>query len=485
MGAYPALDIKTPQQPDLLERYGQLMQLKNAQNEQALAPLRQQQLQQSVQSGGLQIQQQQQALKDEKARTAALGEWDGKNYNDLYPLILKNGGSASAVFALKKQALDQQHVAAETFKNQADAGKAQVETLKQKNDILNGALSPLTDPKQIPDEQLPQALDQTLQDLSSKGLMDPQGLQAAEKLKQTGDPNAIRQGIGQFIKTHMALTQVLDEAHKTAMEANQQAERKQAQDALANAERHQAIEEKQGQQRIGLEGARLNFEKKKLEAVQGDPEAAGQLLANGDATLSELKARGSTPDFIAKALFAAKRISGGQFNAQKAEADFAVAKSPANVAFFGSAKSLTDKGGTLDQLAEAAKAIPENKIPVFNSVADAAKAATGDGPIAKYASLLLGVSDDYAKVMGGGAGSDASRAQALHLVPANASPEARAAAIEGIRGAVSSQLSSRIGSNPVLKRMYGGETSGPAVGATKVFPNGNKGVWDGHGWVAQ
>lgn len=27
--------------------------------------------------------------------------------------------------------------------------------------------------------------------------------------------------------------------------------------------------------------------------------------------------------------------------------------------------------------------------------------------------------------------------------------------------------------------------SGPQVGAIKVFPNGKKGVWDGHGWVAQ
>ncbi len=199
---------------------------------------------------------------------------------------------------------------------------------------------------------------------------------------------------------------------------------------------------------------------------QGDPVAAAQLLVNGDATLSELKSRGATPDFIARTLFNARQLSGGKYNSQAADAQYAVAKSPANVGFFGSAKSLTEQGGTLDQLTNAAKDIPGNQIPVFNTIADVAKAAAGSGPIAKYASILLGVSDDYSKVMGGGQGSDSSRTQALHLVPANASPEARAAAIEGIRGAVGSQIHSRIGSNPVLQRMYGDEiqAAAPASG---------------------
>jgi hypothetical protein len=224
---------------------------------------------------------------------------------------------------------------------------------------------------------------------------------------------------------------------------------------------------------------------------QGDPNAAAQLLVNGDATLSELKSRGATPEFIANTLNAAHQLSGGQYNAQSADAQYSVAKSPANVAFFGSAKSLTDKGGTLDQLAQAAKTIPSNQIPAFNSIADWEKAATGSGPLAKYASLALGVADDYSKVMGGGQGSDTSRLQALNLVGAKMSPEQRAGSIEGIRGAVGSQLGSRIGQNPVLQRMYGDQgktqqgTGAPAVGDKKTFPNGKVGVWDGKGYVAQ
>ncbi len=208
---------------------------------------------------------------------------------------------------------------------------------------------------------------------------------------------------------------------------------------------------------------------------QGDPNSAAQLLVNGDATLSELKARGATPEFIANTLNAAHQLSGGQYNAQSSDAQFQVAKSPANVAFFGSAKSLTDKGGTLDQLAAAGRQIPQSQLPALNSLADWEKAATGNGPLAKYASTALGVADDYSKVMGGGQGSDTSRLQALNLIKANGSPAARSGAIDGIRGAVGSQLNSRIGSNPVLKRMYGdGAPSAPSGGLIRaVDPQGN------------
>ena len=110
--------------------------------------------------------------------------------------------------------------------------------------------------------------------------------------------------------------------------------------------------------------------------------------------------------------------------------------------------------------------ISQNDFPVFNSVADAVKAASGSGPVAKYAALALGVADDYSKVMGGGQGSDTSRTQAMNLIAAKQSPEQRDASIEGIRGAVGSQTNSRIGNNPVLQKMYGNVVSQPNTGGT-------------------
>lgn len=506
----PALDIKTPQQPDLLEKYGQLMQLKNAQQQSALqqqeAPLRLQQLQQGVQQGAGQLQIQQQAIKDQQAQTTAMQQWDGKQIDELYPLILKNGGSAEAVMGLKQKVLAQQQAAATAFKNTADGGKAIVETQKQKGDLIAGALSPLIDPAKVPDAQLPQALQATTQDLVQKGLLDPQHAQAAQQLVQQsgGDPNKIRQGLDQFSKTYLAQSEIAQQAHQQAMTEQAHAEAQKihastdptsplyspSQAAVAmgtapGAAQIQAGEVRQAGKKAGAEAAarqpyELALAAQKQALSQGDPKAAAHLMVTGDATLSELKSRGATPDFIAKALFYAHQESNGAYNAQAADAQFDVAKSVENSKFFGSAKSLTDKGGTLDQLEQAAKDIPNGQIPVFNSLADAVKAATGSGPIAKYAAIMVGASDDYSKVMGGGTGSDSSRAQALNLIPAKASPEARAGAIAGVRGSVTSQALGRIGDNPVLKRMYGSQFSsgtpsqaapaGPPPGATHTAP---------------
>jgi hypothetical protein len=65
------------------------------------------------------------------------------------------------------------------------------------------------------------------------------------------------------------------------------------------------------------------------------------------------------------------------------------------------------------------------------------------------------VADDYAKVMGGGIGSDTSRLQVLKSIAANQGPQQREQSLEGIREAVLSQTNSRIGKNPVMQRMYG------------------------------
>lgn len=215
------------------------------------------------------------------------------------------------------------------------------------------------------------------------------------------------------------------------------------------------------------EGAELAIASSKKAAEQriadGDPNAAAKLLVSGDVAPSQLiSAR--KPEFAQQAFTAAQKLD-PNWNAQKAEGDFKIASSPALAQFFGSAKSLTDPGGTLDQLKAAAKDIPQNQIPVFNTVADAIKASTGSGPIAKYAALSLGVADDYSKVMGGGQGSDTSRTQALGLIAAKQSPEQREASIEGIRGAVGSQINSRVGNNQQLQRRYG--VVAPAAGGAK------------------
>lgn len=196
------------------------------------------------------------------------------------------------------------------------------------------------------------------------------------------------------------------------------------------------------------------------QAMQGDPSAAGQLLASGSLTLKDLKTRGTTPKFIEQATAAAQKINPGYNPADEMIAEH-IAESPAASQFFGSANSLIEKGGTLDKLVELGKKIPQHDFPTLNTVDDWIKLKSGDGPLAGYAAMALGVADDYGKVMGGGNASDSARDAALHLFAKAASPEQRQQAIDATRAAVLSQRNARIGTNQFLKRQYGsGELGG-------------------------
>ena len=179
----PALDIRTPAQPDVLGNLARIQQIKQAQ---AMAPLQQQEAQQAVQSGALDIQKKQIAVKDEQAMQAAMQEW-GKpkgaqssppqpaqvstalpgqssygmnapqqqasaapspsafNLDELVPLAIKNGASFNAVKGLQTSILDMKAKAATIAMDDARAGSSNAETLKTKNsmiiDALTGALS--------------------------------------------------------------------------------------------------------------------------------------------------------------------------------------------------------------------------------------------------------------------------------------------------------------------------------------------------------
>jgi hypothetical protein len=465
------------------------------------APLQHQLLQQQADAGSLENQKAQVAFKDQQALSAAMNEWSEPkaatpaptpaagmtggppvpqvaapvalpNYDDLLTLAKKHGASFGAVQGLQKSVLDMKEKAATIAKDDAVTGSDNANALKTKNAMLIDAMSGVIN---LPDDQLAPGLLSAAQELSGKGLLDPQHVQLAQQLAQSGDPAAIRKQLTMQISGMGGFSKLLDEAQKKADLQKKQGESdpnspfyapSQASVALGTAPGAAAIkagETAQAAKKASAEAAarqpyEMSLAKQRQALSQGDPSAAAQLLVSGDATLSELKSRGATPDFIQKALTAAHQLSGGKYNAQQADANFSVAKSPANVAFFGSAKSLTDKGGTLDQFADAAKDIPQNQFPAINSIADWEKLATGNGPIAKAASLALGIADDYSKVMGGGQGSDSSRLQALNLIKLNQSPAARANSLAGIRGAVESQKNGRVGKNPVLQRMYGEDT---------------------------
>lgn len=206
---------------------------------------------------------------------------------------------------------------------------------------------------------------------------------------------------------------------------------------------------------------------------QGSPDAAGKLLYEGTVTLSELKARSSTPQFIVQATQAAQRYAqmagDNEWTPQAAEAQFNAAKSPSNVQFFGSANSLVDHGGTLDQLQSQYGKLGNSSIPLFNKWKDYLDYQAGDPAMAGFMQTAIGVADDYAKVMGGGTGSDTSRLLVMKSFANAHNPQQMQTAINAARNAVNSQIKNRIGTNRVMRQIYG-----YALPQPQTAPQGNR-----------
>lgn len=510
----PALHVNPPQQQDPMAGMEKLVQLKSLMQGQQMQ-------QQEMQIRGQQV-------KDQQATTAAMKAIDPSKYQsdpsayyaDVSKSVLDNGGSATAAQGVQQHGLTVLKTVSDMHAQDAATGSKNLETFIAKQKALGDGLA---EAKDIPDEQLQAWTLARIKTFADGGVLDPQSAQhLAQGVQQATDPKALRAQIQVTANSALGAKAIADQKKTEAETAKSQSEADLGQnkleiirnyknnpqllnsqvDAAAPPDKYGSLNVrtkamvnqamsvgdvdaakeaiKQASEQVGgiekdvaektnpaVQAAELHLATAKKAAEQaitdGDPRAAAQLLVDGTVAPSQLVSS-RKPAFAQQAFTAAAQMQPG-WSATKADADYKVASSPANVAFFGSAKSLTDKGGTLDQLADAAKDIPHDKIPVFNTVADALKASTGSGPIAKYASIALGVADDYSKVMGGGQGSDTSRNQALSLVTAKQSPEQRAASIEGIRGSVGSQLNSRIGNNTVLHKMYGGQGSA----ATKTY----------------
>jgi hypothetical protein len=189
-------------------------------------------------------------------------------------------------------------------------------------------------------------------------------------------------------------------------------------------------------------------------AKQGDPNQAGAMLANGSLTLTDMKTRGMTPKFIMDSTKAAQSIDPKYNPADEINAE-AVAKSPSQNQFFGSANSLIAKGGTLDQVMAAGAKLPNHSLPVFNKLSDAVNYSSGHPEVAAYMQSALGAADDYAKVLGGGSGTEGMQLKILNGMTAALNQDQRKAVTDNMRQAVGSQIQERIGKNKFLMRQYG------------------------------
>jgi hypothetical protein len=260
--------VQPIEQPDVLNNFAKLQAMRGqAQQQQiqaAQAPYQQQILQEEATQAPIKTQEMQTAARDQQAMTAAMHQWDGKSLDDLPSLVLKNGGSSTAVMGLKQKALEQRQTYSKIAADDATTGSKQIDTLKNKNDMVYGALQSVL---QLPDEQLPQALTAKAQELVQQGLLDPQHGQLAQQLAQN-NPAAIRQQLSIMEKGLLSTGDLLQQSkaeeearHNTAIEAQTAA-------TAANTQAYQKA-------RLGIESGRLSLERQKAMIDQNSSTATG------------------------------------------------------------------------------------------------------------------------------------------------------------------------------------------------------------------
>jgi hypothetical protein len=180
----------------------------NAYAQQQGLAIERQQAAQEKQLNDQKIQQQQIQLDDQKASSAAMHEWDGKDMSALPGLMIKHGASANAVFSMKNGILDY-------ASKQSTKAKTDLENDKALHDEVAGALSPGTDSKQVSDADLPNWIRSTGQSLLQGGKIDPQHEATVEQLAQL-PPAQARQQLEVYRKGFMAQSQINDELAKKA-----------------------------------------------------------------------------------------------------------------------------------------------------------------------------------------------------------------------------------------------------------------------------
>jgi|SRR5579872_1470932 len=476
--ALPNFNVAPPQVQSPLEQYGKMLELRSLLGQQQMLPLQQQEMEQNVQAKTLANQQTEIELNSQKAMMKAWSDPDflknvtssdaassnglGFDPDAMTKSLIGQGVMPKDALAMTNQFVERSQKMGEIAKNAAQTGEARASQLQKGYQVLADQIGSVLDAPAAKAGDMLASLKQDLVRNPTKYAGVPQQDLAHIYSADLDHLPAIASVIGLDAK--------IADFHKSKADAAKAAqgvipeggglspdEQQQAQREISVATNPDVIAAKERVARA--EGLA------RMQAAQGDPNVAGQLLANGSLTMADLKTRGLTPDFIAKATLSAQKVNPKYNPADEVIAE-QVAKSPAANQFFGSANSLIGKGGTLDQLAQLGKQIPEHDLPVLNTIDDWQKLARGKGPLAGYAATVLGVADDYGKVMGGGQASDNARDHALKLFGAASSPEMRAQAIQATRNAVLSQRDSRIGNNQFLKRQYGIETGGAKVATT-------------------
>src|ERR1700676_653300 len=286
--------------------------------------------------------------------------------------------------------------------------------------------------------------------------------QQLAKAQQSGDPQAIdaaQKDLDHAKTTQQHLDTTINQGFTDA-ERKDYAKQKVAQEKEDEKEQHDLARDAEtvthNRNMEAIERAKLP------NATPEEVEHAGQMVADSMEEQSQLSKRGKSyqPTLNAADDYSWKTY-GKPFSPADASSEYKYATNSANQNVLKLIKGVTEpkstalpSGGSLQIAQDAAASLPGLDSQTVNKVFSAGKEEFGNEKIRHFHTAMLGLADEYSKIMGGGVSSDTGRQQALDLLKVAYSKGQMAGAVATIKKDVAARMSGLIGNNRYLQRQY-------------------------------
>jgi hypothetical protein len=181
--------------------------------------------------------------------------------------------------------------------------------------------------------------------------------------------------------------------------------------------------------------------------------------------------------------------TGQHFNIAQAQTDYKYANTGRTKDTLNMINGMTEPGGAIEIASKAASKLPQMNSKTANKVFNIAKTEFGDNSVTDFHTAMLGLADEYSKVMGGGVSSDTGRQQALDILNAAYARKQMGGAIQVMQNDIAARKRAIIGKNRYLIQEYGGEPTPPATqqspasGQTQAAPTPQTHVFNATTWA--
>lgn len=239
--------------------------------------------------------------------------------------------------------------------------------------------------------------------------------------------------------------------------------------------------------RVDTEKQRHDRAEEQRQSLQnsGDPADAkslGQMLVQGTMDPTQLSKRAKNYN---GALIAANEYSlqttGKPFDIAQASTDYKYANQKSTKDTLNMINGMTEKGGAIDIATQAASKLPKFDSQAVNSIFNATATQFGSDEATNFHTAMLGLADEYSKVMGGGVSSDTGRQQALDILKNSYSTGQLQGAINIMRQDIAARKKAIVGGNRYLQNEYGEKQ--PNTSQPQAQPAPQTHVFDSQAWA--